>query len=54
MLPTNPKSGKEEHHHAPTIAPGMEMDELDEPATEEEIKRHDYTSVTKLFIDRLE
>lgn len=40
--------------HEPSIAPGMEMDELDEPATKEEISHHDSTSVTKLFIDRIE
>lgn len=40
--------------HKPTIAPGMEMDELDEPATEEEIEQHDSTSVTQLIIDRTE
>lgn len=40
--------------HAPTVAPGMEMDELDTPATDEEVNRKDYTSVTKLFIDRVE
>jgi hypothetical protein len=42
------------HHPAPNIAPGLEMDELDEPATEEEIARGDYTPVTKLFIDRVD
>jgi len=40
--------------HEPTIAPGLEMDELDEKATEKEIETNDYTSVTKLFIDRIE
>lgn len=38
----------------PTIAPSMEMDELDEKATEEEIRNNNYTPVTKLFIDRVE
>jgi hypothetical protein len=38
----------------PTLAPGMEMDELDQPATDKEIARNDYTSVTRLFIDRTE
>jgi hypothetical protein len=38
--------------HEPTIAPSMEMDELDEEATEEEIKKGDSTRVTKLYIGR--
>lgn len=37
----------------PKIAPGMEMDELDRNATEEEVARGDYTEVTSLIIDRL-
>lgn len=45
---------KKTNHHEPTVAPGMEMDELDEPATEEEVRHHDYTPVTKLFIDRVD
>lgn len=42
------------NHQEPTVAPGMEMDELDAPATEQEIRQQDYTPVTKLFIDRVE
>ncbi len=42
------------HHHEPTIAPGMDLDDLEVDATEEEIRNNDYTSVTKLFIDRVE
>jgi hypothetical protein len=37
--------------HEPTIAPGMEMDALDEEATPEEVKNNDYTPVTKLYRD---
>ncbi len=37
----------------PTVAPGMEMDELEEEATEEEVAEGDYTSVTKLVVDRM-
>lgn len=36
----------------PTIAPGMDIDELEEDATEEEVSQGDYTPVTKLFLDR--
>lgn len=39
--------------HEPTIAPGMNThDPLEEKATEEEKKRKDYTSVTRLYLDR--
>ncbi|MBO8162363.1 MAG: hypothetical protein H0Z34_01445 [Brevibacillus sp.] len=37
-----------------TIAPGMEMDELEEEATPEEIRKGDYTPVTKLIRDFVE
>jgi hypothetical protein len=37
----------------PTVAPGMEMDELEEEATEEDVAEGDYTSVTKLVVDRI-
>ncbi|WP_274362932.1 hypothetical protein [Paenibacillus thermotolerans] len=37
----------------PTVAPGMNMDdELEEPASEEEIQSNESTSVTRLFLDR--
>lgn len=37
----------------PTVAPSMNgHDPLEEKATSEEIKKGDYTSVTKLFLDR--
>jgi hypothetical protein len=37
----------------PTVAPGMNMhDELEEKATDEEVRKDDYTSVTRLFLDR--
>ncbi|WP_164553322.1 hypothetical protein [Brevibacillus marinus] len=35
----------------PTVAPGMEMDELDRSATPEEIRKGESTSVTKLYRD---
>ncbi|WP_167577834.1 hypothetical protein [Ammoniphilus sp. YIM 78166] len=37
----------------PTVAPGLEMDELEAEATDEEVAEGDYTSVTKLVVDRL-
>lgn len=37
-----------------TIAPGMEMDALDEEASEEEIEKQEYTPVTQLYVDRAE
>jgi hypothetical protein len=36
----------------PTVAPSMEMDELEVDASSEDIKEGDSTSVTKLVIDR--
>lgn len=50
----SPEQNKRTSQHEPTIAPSMEMDELDTPATDEEVERKDSTSVTKLFIDRVE
>jgi hypothetical protein len=42
-----------EQHHEPTIAPGMNMqDELEEKAGEQEIEAGEYTSVTRLYLDR--
>ena len=38
--------------HEPTIAPGMELDNLKEDATEEEIARGDSTSVYTMILDR--
>jgi hypothetical protein len=32
----------------------MEMDELDLEATEEEIRKKEYTPVTQLYVDRAE
>ncbi|EGL83393.1 hypothetical protein CathTA2_1058 [Caldalkalibacillus thermarum TA2.A1] len=37
----------------PTIAPSMEMDELEEDASFEDIATGNYTRVTKLDVDRL-
>jgi hypothetical protein len=43
----------EKENHEPTIAPRMSNhQELEEKATEEEIKADDSTSVTQLFLDR--
>ena len=36
---------------APTVAPGLEDDELYENATQEEIEQGDYTRVTRLSWD---
>ncbi|MDQ0340485.1 hypothetical protein J2S00_003300 [Caldalkalibacillus uzonensis] len=51
------KAGKHRDRKAqeegPTIAPSMEMDELEEEASPEDIKRGNYTRVTKLDVDRL-
>lgn len=39
--------------HEPTVAPSMNgHDPLEKKATPEEIKKGDYTSVTKLFLDQ--
>ncbi|WP_219839286.1 hypothetical protein [Paenibacillus sp. R14(2021)] len=44
---------KECEKEEPTIAPGMNThDPLEKKATEEEIEKGDYTSVTRLFLDR--
>lgn len=47
---------KEPHQQEqdPTIAPSMEMDELEVDASSDEIKKEESTSVTKLVIDRFE
>ncbi|WP_282941205.1 hypothetical protein [Paenibacillus sp. RC67] len=43
----------ENKHDEPTIAPGMNThDSLEEKATEEETNKGDFTSVTRLFLDR--
>lgn len=43
------------HHstHDPTVAPGMNThDSLEEKASEVEVEKGEYTSVTRLFLDR--
>ncbi len=45
------KQGKDRRRE-PTVAPGLEMDEVKQDATPEEIARGDYTSFTKLVLDR--
>jgi hypothetical protein len=36
-----------------TVAPGMEMDELEVSANQKDVEEDDYTRVTKLVIDRV-
>lgn len=51
--PQNKKNKPNKLPEEPVIAPGMNThDELEEKATEEEIAKGDYTSVTRLFLDR--
>jgi|GEM_PF-6369346 len=38
----------------PIVAPGIEMDALEQSATPEEVRQRESTPVTKLFIDRVE
>jgi len=47
------RSKQRETQHEPTVAPGLNgHDPLEAKASEEEIETGDYTSVTKLFLDR--
>lgn len=47
------KNSKHNGEEEPTVAPGMDRQEmLREEATEEEVKRGDYTEVTQFIIDR--
>lgn len=43
---------KQKKQSGPNFAPGMELDNLKEKATPEEIERGDSTSVTNLILDR--
>jgi hypothetical protein len=44
---------QQQQQHEPSIAPGMNTsDALEEKATEEDIGKHDSTSVTRLYLDR--
>lgn len=45
---------KQKAQQQPTIAPGLEDDELHRDATPEEIERGDYTMVTRLAWDENE
>lgn len=45
---------RKEPEQSPTIAPSMEMDELEVEASPREIKKGESTSVTKLVIDRFD
>lgn len=38
----------------PSVAPGLELDELEVKASEKEIADGNYTEVTKLFLDRID
>ncbi|MEW9671352.1 hypothetical protein [Ammoniphilus sp. 3BR4] len=51
-MPKDLKNKTDQTKNQPTIAPGMDIDELEEDATEEEVAQGDYTPVTKLFLDR--
>lgn len=44
---------KDRSEKSPSIAPGMNThDQLETKASEEEISKGDYTSVTRVFLDR--
>ncbi|MEJ8547506.1 hypothetical protein [Brevibacillus borstelensis] len=46
-------SNKTRPEAAPSVAPGMNThDQLEEKASAEEVKSGDYTTVTRLFLDR--
>jgi len=48
-----PEQRNRDSEREPNIAPGMNMhDRLEEKASEDEVERNDYTSVTRLFLDR--
>ncbi|WP_019123209.1 hypothetical protein [Brevibacillus massiliensis] len=49
-----PHAGQQGKQHEPEYAPSMEDDQLDEPATEEEIKKGDSTFVSHLYIDYID
>lgn|GEM_PF-665026 len=52
-MPQRKKRSAKAREAEPKVAPGMMMnDPLEEKATEAEIRRGDYTSVTRLYIDR--
>ncbi|WP_248924364.1 hypothetical protein [Paenibacillus hamazuiensis] len=47
------KMNKHHEQNEPTIAPGMNgSDDLEEKATEAEVEQGDFTSVTRLYVDR--
>ena len=48
----NSKPSAAQKKSEPTIAPGMEMDELKKDATPEDIKNGNVTQVTRLVLDR--
>jgi hypothetical protein len=43
-----------DNRHEPTIAPGIDDDELTRDATKQEVERGDYTNVTRLSFDEHE
>jgi hypothetical protein len=46
---------KERNKQAPTLAPGMnDQDELEQSATENEVEKGEYTSVTTLSYDEVD
>lgn len=48
-------NGKERNKQGPTLAPGMnDQDELEQSASENEVEKGDYTSVTTLSFDEVD
>ncbi|WP_199620094.1 hypothetical protein [Paenibacillus alkalitolerans] len=52
MLKLNRKEKERRDNGEPNIAPGMQNDELERAATEEERREGETTEVTKLYLDR--
>ena len=47
------KEKRPSQQQEPTIAPGLEMDELEYSASSKEVEKGDFTEVTQLVIDRV-
>lgn len=54
MVHKNDRKKKTKEHLEPSIAPSMEMDELEVDASAEEVKKGNSTPVTKLVINRFD
>lgn len=53
MIMIDNENSRRNDEDEPSVAPGMDRNEmLREEATEEEVKRGDYTEVTQFIIDR--